>query len=77
MPWISARDRHLDRQGTQKEHEQVVDPAEVMPWRKVERQRLIGERLALNSDVRRRYANQIATSLEEVIGEVQWLALSR
>jgi 5-formyltetrahydrofolate cyclo-ligase len=56
--------------------EQVMDRAVVMPWRKAERQRLIAERLAMNSDARRRYAEQIATSLEEVIGEVQNLIVS-
>ena len=29
-----------------------MDRAEVMQWRKAERQRLIGERLAINGDVR-------------------------
>ena len=53
-----------------------MDHAEIMQWRKAERQRLIAERLALNSDVRRRYAEQIASSLEEVIGEVQGLIVS-
>jgi 5-formyltetrahydrofolate cyclo-ligase len=53
-----------------------MDRAVVMPWRKAERQRLIAERLAMNSDARRRYAEQIATSLEEVIGEVQNLIVS-
>jgi 5-formyltetrahydrofolate cyclo-ligase len=47
-----------------------------MHWRKAERQRLIAERLALNRDVRRRYAGQIASSLEEVVGEVQDLIVS-
>jgi 5,10-methenyltetrahydrofolate synthetase len=56
--------------------QQVMDRAEVMQWRKSERQRLIAERLAMNSDVRRRYANQIAASLQEVIGEVQGLIVS-
>ena len=53
--------------------EQVMHRDEVMQWRKAERQRLIGERLAMNSDVRRRHAEHIATSLEEVIGEVEGL----
>ena len=47
-----------------------------MQWRKAERQRLIAERLAMDSDVRRRYAEQIATSLEEVIGQVRGLIVS-
>ena len=53
-----------------------MDRAEVMQWRKAERQRLIAERLAMSGDVRRRYAEQIANSLEEVIGEVQELIVS-
>jgi 5-formyltetrahydrofolate cyclo-ligase len=55
---------------------QVMDCAEIMQWRKAERQRLVAERLAIDSDIRRRYADQIAASLEEVIGEVQGLIVS-
>jgi 5-formyltetrahydrofolate cyclo-ligase len=55
---------------------QVLDRAEVMQWRKAERQRLIAERLAMNSDVRRRHADQIAASLEEVVGKVQGVIVS-
>ena len=50
-----------------------MDRTEVMQWRKAERQRLIGKRLAMNSDVRRRHTEQIAASLAEVIGEVEGL----
>jgi 5-formyltetrahydrofolate cyclo-ligase len=53
-----------------------MDRAEVMQWRKAERQRLIGERLAMNGDVRRRHGDQIAASLERVIGDVQGLIVS-
>ena len=53
-----------------------MDRAEVIQWRKAERQRLISERLAMNGDVRRRHADQIAASLEEVIGEIQGLIVS-
>jgi 5-formyltetrahydrofolate cyclo-ligase len=55
---------------------QVMDRAEVMQWRKAERQRLIAERLVMNSDVRRRHADQIAASLEEVVGKVQGVIVS-
>jgi 5-formyltetrahydrofolate cyclo-ligase len=53
-----------------------MDPAEVMQWRKAERQRLIGERLAIDGDARRRRAEQIAASLEKVIGDVRGLIVS-
>jgi 5-formyltetrahydrofolate cyclo-ligase len=53
-----------------------MDRAEVMQWRKAERLRLIAERLAMKSDVRRRCAEQIATTLEDVIGEVRQLIVS-
>ena len=53
-----------------------LDRAEVMQWRKAERQRLIGERLAINSDVRRLHDKQIAVNLEEIIGELEGLIVS-
>ena len=53
-----------------------MDRAEVMQWRKAERQRLIGERLAMSSDLRRRHADQIGARLEEVVGKVQGVIVS-
>jgi 5-formyltetrahydrofolate cyclo-ligase len=53
-----------------------MDRAEVMQWRKAERQRLIAERLAMNGDERRRRSDQIAASLEKVIGDVRGLIVS-
>jgi 5-formyltetrahydrofolate cyclo-ligase len=50
--------------------------ADVMRWRKVERERLIKERLALPSDTRRRHAERIADNLEQVIGDVAGLIVS-
>jgi len=47
-----------------------MDRADIMQWRKAERQRLIAERLAIPGDIRRRQAHQIAATLDEVIGEV-------
>jgi len=44
-----------------------MDRAEVMQWRQAERQTLIGERLAMNGDERRRHANQIVASLQKVM----------
>jgi 5-formyltetrahydrofolate cyclo-ligase len=44
----------------------ATDPqqrAQVMRWRKVERERLIKERLAIPSDVRRRHGERIAANL--------------
>ena len=54
---------------------QAMDRAEVIQWRKAERQRLIAERLAIR-DIRRRHADQIAVSLEEVVGKVQGVFVS-
>src|ERR1051325_1385760 len=48
-----------------------MDRAELMQWRKAERQRLIAERLAIPGDTRRRYSDQIAASLDAAIGEMQ------
>jgi 5,10-methenyltetrahydrofolate synthetase len=53
-----------------------MDRAEVMRWRKAERQRLIGKRLATPTYIRRRYADQIIASLDEVLPEVQGLIIS-
>jgi 5-formyltetrahydrofolate cyclo-ligase len=53
-----------------------MDRAEVMQWRKAERQRLIAERLAIPSDTRRGHGDQIASSLDEVIGEVRGRVVS-
>lgn len=50
--------------------------ADVMRWRKVERERLIKERLAIPSDTRRRHAERIADNLEQVIGDVAGLIVS-
>jgi len=47
-----------------------MDLAEVMQWRKAERQRLIAERLAIPRDIRTRYGDQIVAKLDEVIGEI-------
>ena len=53
---------------------QVMDRADVIQWRKAERQRLIADPLAIPSDVRRRYAEQIAAqlarSLAKFVGEL-------
>ena len=53
-----------------------MDRAEVMQWRKAERQRLIAGRLAIPSDIRRRHADQIAANLDDVIGEVHGRVIS-
>src|SRR5690242_19114002 len=55
---------------------QVMDRADIMQWRKAERQRLIAERLAIPGDIRRRQAHQIAATLDEVIGEVHGRVIS-
>ena len=43
--------------------------ADVKRWRKAERQRLIEERMRLDAADRRRFAEQIAAGLDEVIGD--------
>jgi hypothetical protein len=48
-----------------------VDPqqqVDVLRWRKAERERLLKERLAIPSDVRRRHGNLIAGHLQQIIG---------
>ena len=50
--------------------------ADVMRWRKVERERLIARRLALDSGDRRAWSEKIAARLEELIGEVAGLTVS-
>ena len=53
-----------------------MDRDEVIKWRKAERQRLIGERLAIPGDIRRHQTDQIAANLDEVIGEVHGRVVS-
>lgn len=58
---------------------EAADPqqrADVMRWRKAERQRLIEARLALPSETRRRNSEKIAERLGREIGEVSGLTLS-
>ncbi|MDZ5698759.1 5-formyltetrahydrofolate cyclo-ligase, partial [Chelativorans sp. M5D2P16] len=57
----------------------VVDPrqhADVMRWRKAERERLIKARLSMPSDVRREHGLRIAAQLEEAIGNAAGLTVS-
>ncbi len=57
----------------------MVDPqqrADVMRWRKAERERLIAARLATSNEDRYRWSRQIATHLEEAIGDVTGLTVS-
>jgi 5-formyltetrahydrofolate cyclo-ligase len=49
---------------------------DVMRWRKAERQRLIEDRLAIASEIRHRFSEQIAASLMDVIGDVAELTVS-
>ncbi len=53
-----------------------LDPADVMRWRKAERERLIAARLATPSERRRRWSAQIAHALAGAIGEVAGLTVS-
>ena len=55
---------------------QAMDRDEVIQWRKAERQRLISQRLAISGDIRRHHADQIAASLDEVIGGVHGRVIS-
>lgn len=49
---------------------------EVLRWRKSERERLIAARSSLPPRVRRRFSDQIAQRLEQVIGDVAGLTVS-
>ena len=49
---------------------------DVMRWRKAERQRLLAERRAISSEVRRSAAKRIVTALMEAIGDVRGLTVS-
>ncbi len=58
---------------------QAIDPqqrADVMRWRKAERERLIAARLAATAEDRRRWSARIARLLEEAIGRVSGLTVS-
>ncbi len=50
--------------------------ADVMRWRKAERERLIARRLALDSGDRRAWSEKIAARLEDLIGEVAGVTVS-
>ena len=50
--------------------------ADVMRWRKAERERLIAGRLALDSGDRRAWSENIAARLEDLIGEVAGVTVS-
>jgi 5,10-methenyltetrahydrofolate synthetase len=49
---------------------------DVLRWRKAERERLLKERLAIPSDVRRRHGEIIASNLEQVIGDATGRTIS-
>lgn len=50
--------------------------ADVMRWRKAERERLIKQRLAIPGETRRAYGERIAAQLEEAIGEPAGITVS-
>lgn len=50
--------------------------AEIMRWRKGERERLIAARIAIAGDARRQYAERISAQLESAIGELAGLTVS-
>lgn len=57
----------------------AVDPrrhTDVTRWRKAERRRLIGERLAIDADLRRDNAREISVRLREIIGDVRDITVS-
>ena len=53
-----------------------LERAEVMQWRKAERQRLITARLASSASDREAWSGQIASGLDVVIGDVKGLIIS-
>jgi 5,10-methenyltetrahydrofolate synthetase len=65
--------RRGDRTGDAADPEQRAD---VMRWRKTERERLIALRLAMPSETRQRWGRRIAAFLEEAIGDVSGLTVS-
>ena len=50
--------------------------ADVMRWRKAERQRQIEQRLAIPADERRQASERIAASLDQVLGEIRGRTVS-
>ena len=50
--------------------EDIQQRADVMRWRKAERDRLIAERLAIGAEVRRSHTTQIAAGLDEALGDL-------
>ena len=50
--------------------------AEVVRWRRTERDRLIKGRLAMSTEARRDYAERISENLEQLIGSVSGLTVS-
>ncbi|MGH8259150.1 MAG: 5-formyltetrahydrofolate cyclo-ligase [Steroidobacteraceae bacterium] len=58
------------------EVEEPPSRAEVMRWRKSERERLIAARLAMPSRVRRAHSERIARFLEEAIGDLAAVTVS-
>jgi 5-formyltetrahydrofolate cyclo-ligase len=54
----------------------IMDWAEVIRWRKAERERLIAARLATSADDRAAWAAEIAKGLDRVIGDVTGLIVS-
>lgn len=59
--------------GTDPDARQAGD---VKRWRKAERERLIAERLAMKSDVRRAHGERIAATLAEIVGDPSGLTVS-
>jgi 5-formyltetrahydrofolate cyclo-ligase len=58
---------------------EAADPrqrADVMRWRKAERERLIAARLAIPVEARHRHGERIAANLEDAIGDVAGLTVS-
>lgn len=53
-----------------------VQRADVMRWRKAERERLIADRLEIPPDARRDLGDRIAARLEDAIGDVKGLTVS-
>ena len=49
---------------------------QILAWRKIERQRLIGARLELSPDIRAAHAVAIASALDQIIGDVRGKAIS-
>jgi 5-formyltetrahydrofolate cyclo-ligase len=66
----------MSQQAEQDRVQGTFDAADLPRWRKAERERLIGERLAIAADTRQAMSERIAILLSEAIGNVEGRTIS-